>query len=71
MTDRDPAVARFATINAVRIAGVAFVIVGMLMASDRLLAGAPAWVAYLLIANGLVDVFVIPPMLVRKWRTPR
>jgi hypothetical protein len=23
-----------------------------------------------LIASGLVDVFVIPPILVRKWRTP-
>ncbi len=69
--DHDPAAAHFATINAVRLLGVAFVVVGMAMTSDRIFAGAPRWVAYLAIANGLVDVFVVPTMLVRKWRTPK
>ncbi|WP_404480605.1 hypothetical protein [Novosphingobium sp. BL-52-GroH] len=73
MTDPapDPAAVRFAAINITRIAGVAFVLVGMLMASDRIFAGAPKWIGYLLIANGLVDAFVVPVILARKWRTPK
>lgn len=68
----DPARRRFFTIQAVRLAGVAFVVVGMLIASGRieLPEWLPPWLGYLLIANGLVDVFVIPTRLARKWRTP-
>ncbi|VWX47011.1 hypothetical protein [Novosphingobium sp. 9U] len=68
----DPARGRFFTIQAVRLAGVAFVVVGMLIASHRIaLPGRlPSWLGYLLIVNGLVDVFVIPVRLARKWRSP-
>lgn len=68
---RDPAVARFAIINVTRIFGVACVIVGLLMANDRLFSGLPHWLAYLILANGLIDVFVLPVVLARKWRTPK
>ncbi|MBB4860274.1 hypothetical protein HNO88_003616 [Novosphingobium chloroacetimidivorans] len=70
--DVDPARGRFFTIQAVRLAGVAFVVTGMLIVSGRLILPdwLPLWVGYLLIANGLIDVFVIPTRLVRKWRTP-
>lgn len=71
MTQRDPAFARFVTINVVRLAGVAFVVVGLLIAQHRIFPAAPAWVAYLFIANGLIDAFIVPALLVRKWRTPR
>lgn len=64
----DPARGRFFTIQAVRMAGVACVVIGMLIAARRI--AWPEWLGYLLIANGLVDVFVIPTMLARKWRTP-
>lgn len=68
----DPARGRFFTIQAVRLAGVACVVIGMLIVSGRLVLPdwLPVWLGYLLIANGLVDVFVIPTRLVRKWRTP-
>lgn len=72
MTDAieaDAARRRFFTIQAVRLAGVAFVVIGMLIVSDRI--AAPAWLGYLLLANGLVDVFIIPVRLARKWRTPQ
>lgn len=72
MTEQnDPAAARFAAINAVRITGVACVVAGMLLAADRIFAAAPDWVGYVLIANGLVDALVIPAVLARKWRTPK
>jgi hypothetical protein len=68
----DPARGRFFTIQAVRLTGVACVVLGMLVATHRIaLPGwLPAWLGYVLIANGLVDVFVIPRALARKWRTP-
>lgn len=67
----DPAIGRFAAIQLTRVLGVAFVIVGMLVANGRLFPNWPDWVGYALIANGLIDVFVFPAMMVRKWRTPK
>jgi hypothetical protein len=70
MTTRDPAAARFAVINLARICGVACVIAGMLVSSNRLFAAAPDWAGYPFIAAGLVGAFVAPVLLARKWRTP-
>jgi len=64
----DPARARFAAIQLVRIAGVAGVVLGILAASRRTLL--PPQAGYVLIAAGLVATFVLPAMLIRKWRTP-
>lgn len=72
MTDKsadDPARARFFTMQAVRLAGVACVVLGMLIVSQRI--AWPQWLGYLLLANGLIDVLVIPTLMARKWRTPR
>lgn len=71
MSGRDPAAGRFAAIQITRLIGVACVALGMAIATDRMLPGVPHWVGYVLIANGLIDVFVIPPILIRKWRTPK
>jgi len=68
---RDEAEKRFWTINMVRLMGVAFVIVGLMMATGRVLPQVPSWVGYILLANGLVDVLVIPAILARKWRSPK
>lgn len=69
----DPARGRFFTIQAVRLAGVAFVVIGMLIVTRRIVLpawlGAP-WIGYVLIANGLIDVLVIPTKLARRWKTP-
>lgn len=71
MSEKDPAAGRFAAIQITRLLGVACVIAGMLIATGRILPGLPDWVGYLLIANGLVDIFVIPSILIKKWRTPK
>jgi len=59
---------RFLVINAVRIAGVAMVLIGILIVQGVIesidIAG------YVLIGVGLVDVFVMPQVFARKWRTP-
>jgi hypothetical protein len=65
----DPARNRFFIIQAARLAGVAGVIAGMLIASQR--TALPGWAGYPLLAAGLVGVFVIPTWLARRWRTPQ
>jgi hypothetical protein len=54
-----------------RLAGFAVVLVGILVARDVIdLAGeSNRIVGYILIAVGLVDGFVVPQVLARKWRT--
>jgi hypothetical protein len=60
---------RWLVINLLRVAGVAMVIVGLLITQDAI--AAPAVAGYVLIAAGLADVFAVPLLLARKWRSPR
>lgn len=68
----DPAAARFWTIQAVRLSGVAMVVVGLLVQAGRIeaLREVPPLAGYVLIGVGLIDVFVAPTLLARRWRSP-
>jgi hypothetical protein len=72
MTGRDPAAARFAVIQLVRVSGVALVLLGLLIQARRLavFATVPGWVGYVLAVIGLLEVFLFPRLLARRWRTP-
>lgn len=59
---------RWLVINLVRVAGVAMVLVGLLVV--RQVIPEPAWAGYTILAVGLADVFLVPLLLARKWRTP-
>ena len=59
---------RWLTINVLRLGGVAMVIAGML--GTRQVLAMPMIAAYALIAVGLLDIFLVPLFLARKWRTP-
>jgi len=59
---------RWLTINVLRLGGVAMVVAGML--GTRQVIAIPAIAAYALIAVGLLDVFLVPLFLARKWRSP-
>ena len=59
---------RWMAINAVRIAGVAMVVIGIL--GLRGVFEYPSIAAWILIGVGLLDVFVIPRFMARKWRSP-
>ncbi|MFA9201035.1 MAG: hypothetical protein ACEQR8_07595 [Cypionkella sp.] len=65
-TDRERA--RFIALNAVRIGGVALVLLGILIESGRI--ELPRAVGWAFLAVGLVDVFLVPRLLARRWRTP-
>lgn len=60
--------ARFFVINALRLTGVALVFLGLLVIERRI--GLPEWVGWVFVPVGLVDIFVVPRILARKWRTP-
>jgi hypothetical protein len=63
---------RWMVIQVMRMLGVGLVILGILMVRGAVgFAGeVNAWVGYGLIAIGLLDGFVMPQVLARKWRTP-
>jgi hypothetical protein len=59
---------RWLTINVLRLGGVAMVVAGML--GTRQVLEIPVIAAYALIGIGLLDIFLVPLLLARKWRTP-
>lgn len=65
----DPAKKRFFIIQALRWAGVAFVLAGLLIVNRKI--ALPQIVGYLFVVNGLVDAFVLPVILARRWKTPK
>ena len=72
MDDRvsdDVARGRWLAITATRIAGVVMVVIGIFGLQGVF--EFPAVASYILIAAGLFDIFVIPQILARKWRSPR
>ncbi|QSR17969.1 hypothetical protein [Novosphingobium sp. KA1] len=66
---KDPARSRWIIMQLVRLFGVACVVGGLAIGANTL--HAPLWLGYVLILNGMIDVFVIPRLLARKWRSPR
>jgi len=64
----DVARARWMVINVVRLAGVVMVVVGILGVEQVF--EYPPIAGYILIGAGLLDIFLVPLLLARKWRTP-
>ena len=62
------ALARFLIIGLMRLAGVVVVGIGILIV--RGVIEGYAWAGAVIIVVGLVDVFIVPQMLAKKWRTP-
>ena len=63
--DEDLARRRFGIINAVRLAGIAMLLIGIAILSDAL--GLPDVVGYALVAVGAIDTFLVPTLLARRW----
>lgn len=64
----DVARGRWMAINLVRIAGAAMVVVGLMMIQAVI--PAPDWAGYVVLGAGLIDIFLAPLLLARKWRSP-
>ena len=63
---------RWALISALRLFGFALAVLGLLMSQNAVdVAGeSNTLVGYFFIVIGLLDGFVMPQVLARKWRTP-
>ncbi|BBC74200.1 conserved hypothetical protein [Altererythrobacter sp. B11] len=60
---------RWLVISLLRMAGVAVVVIGLLVVSGTI--PLPPAAGYVLLAIGLLDTFLVPQLLARKWRSPR
>jgi hypothetical protein len=63
---------RWMVIQLMRVGGVVFAILGMLMTRDIVVIAGEQnhLVGYGFIAIGLLDAFFVPQLLARKWRSP-
>lgn len=68
MNEGDPARAKFFAIQALRMSGVAMVVVGILVIYGKI--ALPLEAGYVLFAVGLLDTLFMPTVLARIWRTP-
>jgi len=59
---------RWLVLNAIRIGGLVLVLIALAIHAGRI--PLPVEIAYLLAALGLVEFFVLPNLLARKWRGP-
>lgn len=63
----DKAKKRWMLINAMRIAGVVMILLGLAILNDAV--DLPTIAAYLLIGLGMVETFITPQILARMWRS--
>lgn len=66
-TDHDPAKARFLTIQAVRLSGVVTAVLGALVLGGIL--PLPEIAGYMLVALGVAEIFILPIVLAKRWRS--
>jgi hypothetical protein len=63
----DQARTRFMVLNAVRLGGLALVLIALAIHFRKI--PVPAELAYVLAALGLAEFFVLPGLLARRWRS--
>lgn len=59
---------RFMAIQIMRLMGAALVLLGILIAGGKV--DLPVLIGYVFVVIGMVDFFVMPKVLARRWRTP-
>lgn len=71
MSGRDPAIARFAVLQTVRLSGALIALAGVLVSSGNVawLKAVPPAAGFPLLLVGMVDFFFVPPLLARRWKS--
>ncbi|WP_225207817.1 hypothetical protein [Novosphingobium huizhouense] len=71
MSTRDPAFARFAALQAVRLAGALIALAGVLVSSGNVawLKAVPPEAGFPLLLVGMAAFFFVPPLLARRWKS--
>jgi hypothetical protein len=60
---------RFIVLSAIRMSGAVMLVLGLVIIAGRL-GDMPPIAGYILIAVGIAEFIVVPPILARKWRSP-
>ncbi|WP_309623328.1 hypothetical protein [Novosphingobium sp.] len=68
MTDEADAKTRLFILTAVRLASAALIGVGMAIIVGKIDVPRPAGIAFVIF--GLLELLLLPPFLIRKWKTP-
>lgn len=70
-TDRDPAQNRLLLLTLARVGGLVLAGIGLLLWQTTLFGVPHPLSGRVLIAVGLFEMLVVPPLLLRRWRAPK
>jgi hypothetical protein len=68
MNQPDPAKQRFIVLQLMRLSGAFFALLGLLVVAGK--ADLPKAAGYAFLVVGFVDLFVVPLLLARRWKSP-
>lgn len=68
MTQPDPARQRFIALQLIRASGAVFALLGLLIVARRV--DMPMVAGYAFLAVGFVDLFIVPLLLAKRWKSP-
>lgn len=69
MIDEALARRRYYTIAAVRLAGIAMMLLGITVLAGKI--DWPPVAGWLIAANGVIDALIVPILLAKRWRSPK
>ncbi|MFC0588489.1 hypothetical protein ACFFF7_03595 [Novosphingobium aquiterrae] len=68
MTNPDPARQRFIVLQLMRLSGAFFALLGLLVIARKV--DMPVVAGYVFLLVGFVDLFVVPLLLAKRWKSP-
>ncbi|MBS0474917.1 MAG: hypothetical protein JSR28_07180 [Proteobacteria bacterium] len=68
MSQPDPARQRFIALQLMRLSGAVFALLGLLIVARRV--DMPIAAGYAFLVVGFVDLFVVPLLLAKRWKSP-
>ncbi|PKB19484.1 hypothetical protein B0I00_1720 [Novosphingobium kunmingense] len=68
MSQSDPARQRFIVLQLLRLSGAFFALLGLLVVARRV--DMPMVAGYVFLIVGFIDLFVVPLLLARRWKSP-
>lgn len=68
MNQPDPARQRFIVLQLMRVSGAVFSLLGLLTIAGKM--PLPVIAGYAFLAVGFLDLFVVPLMLAKRWKSP-
>lgn len=68
MSQPDPARQRFIALQAIRLSGAVFALIGLVTIAGKM--PLPVVAGYAFLGVGFLDLFVVPLLLAKRWKSP-